>query len=111
MRKWAKILEWVGATILVSGAAFFSFVYFRKIGMSVFYRAVLLWIIGAGLLCYAPIGFFRYSESRAKADETHDAEDIKIAKSRKRSLSLKIICGIVLIGNGFLILWKASQLN
>ncbi len=109
MKKIAIILEWIGAAILVGGAGFFAFVYFKKTGLSVLNRAILLWVIGGGMLFYTPIGYLRFSEARAKAQESGDEKDKKEANAKKRSLSLKIICGIVLLANGGLILWRAAH--
>lgn len=107
MKKFAIVLEWVGVAVLVGGAAFFAFLFFRREGLSVLNRAILLWVIGTGTLCYTPMGYIRFSDARAKADETGDAADRKAANARKRSLALRIICGVVLVVNGFLVLWRA----
>lgn len=108
-KKIAIVLEWVGVAVLVGGAAFFAFLYFRREGLSVLNRATLLWVVGGGTLCYAPMGYIRFADARERADESGDAADRKAANARKRSLALRIICGVVLVANGFLVLWRASQ--
>ena len=106
--KAAKAIEWIGAGIIVAGAAFFAFVYFRHVPITRAHHAILLWVLGFGILCYVPLSMRRLNEKSREADEAErssspDAGDLrKAATSLKRSLGLKIICAVVLIAYGFL---------
>lgn len=106
--KIAKALEWVGVAIILGGVGFFAYIYFNKIAISRFHHAILLWVLGAGILCYTPLSLFRLNEKAKDADDAEKNNDSdaeikrKAATALKRSLALKIICSVVLIAYGFL---------
>ncbi|MCR5123952.1 MAG: hypothetical protein K6B43_02030 [Treponema sp.] len=104
----AKIIEWIGAAIILCGVVFFSVIYFKQISLTKIHHAILLWVLGFGIMCYAPISL---QNLNARAKDADDAERLndpeagtkrKAATALKRSLALKIICGTVLIAYGFL---------
>lgn len=106
--KMAKILEWVGVVIILSGVGYFAYIYFNHIKISNIHHAILLWVLGFGIMCYAPLSLHKLNEKSDEADKAEkenlpDAETTrKAATSLKRSLALKLICGVVLIAYGFL---------
>lgn len=107
-KKIAKIIEWVGVAIILSGVAFFSVVYFKKIQLSVFHYSLLLWILGFGILCYVPQSFvlFTQKDEEAKELEKNNAPESELTKKAattlKRTMALKIIVAAVLIIYGAL---------
>lgn len=106
--KISKVFEWIGAGIIVCGAAFFAVIYFRQMSITKIHHAILLWVLGFGIICYTPLSMFRLNEKSKEADEAERANDPdseskrKAATALKRSLALKIICGTVLVAYGFL---------
>lgn len=107
-KKIAKAFEWVGVAIILSGVGFFAFIKFKHIVINSFHHSILLFVLGFGILCYVPLNFVKYSEKSAEASnaEENNLPDStnarKIATSLKRSIALKIICAVVLIGYGVL---------
>ena len=106
--KVSKIFEWIGAGIILFGAAFFAVIYFKQISITRMHHAILLWVLGFGIMCYTPLSMFRLNEKSKEADEAEQSNDPdseskrKAATALKRSLALNIICGTVLVAYGFL---------
>lgn len=106
--KTAKAIEWVGVAIILSGVAYFSYIYFNKIPISHVHHAILMWVLGGGIMCYTPLALYKLNQKSAEADEAEKNGDPdfdstrKAATTLKRSLALKLICGVVLIAYGFL---------
>lgn len=107
-KKIAKAFEWIGVAVILSGVGFFTFIKFKHIVINSFHHSILLFVLGFGILCYVPLNFVKYSEKSAEASnaEENNLPDStnarKIATSLKRSIALKIICAVVLIGYGIL---------
>ena len=99
-KKVAAALEWVGVGIILAGVALFAFIYFKKIVLSPLHYAILLWVLGFGILCYIPKSIIRYEDKKKefKSLGTDDSEENKkILNSLRRSFLIRFICALALI--------------
>ena len=100
-KKSAFVLEWVGAGIILLGAAIFLVIYIKRIQVVPIHRSILLWVLGFGMLCYIPKSLILYEERKQLAAEEKIAEKQtaaeKSANSLRRSIIIRFICGMTLI--------------
>lgn len=100
-KKSAFVLEWVGAGIILLGVALFSVIYIRHIQLVPIHYSILLWVLGAGMLCYIPKSAIAFDEKKQEAARSADAEERtaaeKAANALRRSIAIRSICGMALI--------------
>ena len=94
-KKSAFVLEWVGAGIILLGAAIFAVIYVRHIQLVPLHYSILLWVLGLGILCYIPKSMILYEEKKQDA-EVGD----KSVNALRRSIIIRFICGMTLILSG-----------
>lgn len=90
-KKLAFILEWVGVGIILLGVALFAFIFVKKIQLIPLHYAILLWVLGFGILCYIPKSIILYEEKK------NDPENPGGANIIRRSLIIRFICALALI--------------
>ena len=101
--KTAKIFEWFGVAVILAGVAFFAYVYVNQITISFLHHAILLWVLGLGILCFIPKSIVLYEEKK------DDTENPAAANAVRRSMILRLLCGLALILYGGMKFWGWIQ--